>query len=129
MCIDADFNSALARVPCCLSNGSLKRSFLDIYLTTFSESVISKLQNLWGSYFVSNWLKFNLHFKKTAKNWKKVFCFWDNCIWIGMVTLFLLRTGYFSSAANVLRSSPKILHVNKRDFFRLNCLGSDEWIS
>ena len=70
---DADFNSALARLPCCLSKGSLKRGFLDIYLTTFSESVISKLQNRWGSYFVSNLLKFNLNFKKTAKIWGKVF--------------------------------------------------------
>ena len=30
--------------------------------------------------------------------------------------LSLLGTGYFSWAANVLTSSPKIWHVNKRDF-------------
>ena len=72
--------------------------------------------------------KFQLHFKKAAKNYKKVFCFWDNCIWTGIVKLSLLRTGYFSSAANVLTSSPKIFHVNKRDFFQLNWLGSDQWI-
>ena len=78
--------------------------------------------------FFSKCLKFKLDFKNAAKNWEKVFCFWDNCIWIGIVKLSLLRTGYFSSAANVLTSSPKILHVNKRDFFQLNFLGSDPWI-
>ena len=56
------------------------------------------------------------------------FFYYDNYIWIGIVKLSLLRTGYFSSAANVLTSSPKIFHVNKKDFFQLNWLGSDEWI-
>ena len=72
--------------------------------------------------------KFNLDFKNAAKNCQKVFCFSDNCIWIGTVKLPLLRRGYFSSAANVLTCSPKSLHVNKRDFFQLNFLGSDRWI-
>ena len=51
---------------------------------------------------------------------EKKFFFSDNIILIGIVKLSLLRTGYISSAFNVLRSSPKILHVNKRDFFQLN---------
>ena len=104
------------RLPYCLSKHPLKRDFLDIYLTTFLESVTSKIQNLWGSSFYSKCLKFNLDFKNAAKNWEKVFCFWDNCIWIGIVKFSLLRTGHFSSAANVLTSSRKIWHVNKRDF-------------
>ena len=33
--------------------------------------------------------------------------------------LSLLRTGYISSAANVLTSSPKIWHVKKRYFSKL----------
>ena len=67
-------------------------------------------------------------FKIASKNWGKKFCFWVNCIWIGIVNLSLLRTGYFSSAANVLTSSPKILHVNKREFFQLNQLGKNQLI-
>ena len=128
MCCDDIFNSALAGVPCCLSTASLKRGFLDIYLTTSSESVISKLENLWGFYFVPNLLKFNLDFVMGAKNWEKLFSFWDNCIWIGSVKVSLLRTGNFSLAANVFTSSQKIWHVNKRDVFQLNWLGSDQWI-
>ena len=65
-------------------------------------------------------LKFNLDFKNAAKNWKKVFCFWDNCIWIGIAKLSLLRTRYFLSAGNVLTSNPRIWHVNKGDVFQLN---------
>ena len=38
---------------------------------------------------------------------KKAFCFWDNCISIGIVKLSLLRRGYFSSAANVLQAVPR----------------------
>ena len=59
---------------------------------------------------------------------ENVFCFWDNCIWIGILKLSPWRTRYFSSEANVLTSSPKILHVNKRDFFLLSFLGGDRQI-
>ena len=63
-----------------------------------------------------------------SKNSEKVFCLIDNSIWTGIVKLSLLRTGYFSSSANELTISPKILHVNKRDFFEFSWLGSDQWI-
>ena len=66
--------------------------------------------------------------QKCCKNFTKCFCFWDNCIWIGIVNLSLLRTGYFSWAANVLRSSPKNGHSRNRDFYQLNWLGSNQWI-
>ena len=65
--------------------------------------------------------------QKSSRKLRKTFCFWDNCISIGIVKLSLLRTGYFSSVANVLASSPKIWHVNKKNFFQLNFLGSDRW--
>ena len=80
---------------------------------------------LWSSSFLSKCSKSNLDFKNAAKIWEKVFCFWDNCIWIGIVKLSLLRTGYISSAANVLAGRVKSFHVNKRDFFQLNWLGGD----
>ena len=32
---DSYFNTIWSHLPCCLSKGSLKRNFLDIYLTTF----------------------------------------------------------------------------------------------
>ena len=127
-CCDEDFKSAWQRLPCCLLKSSLNRDFLDIYLTRFSVSVISKLQNLWGLSFVYKYSKFNVDFKNAAKNSQKVFSFSDNCIWIRIVKLSLLTTGYFSQAANVLRSCPKIWHVNKRDFVHLNWLGSDQWV-
>ena len=78
--------------------------------------------------FFSKYLKFKLDIKKAPKNWENAFCFWDHCIWTGIVKLSLLRTGYLSSASNVLTSTPKIWHVSKRDFFQLNWLGSDHWI-
>ena len=73
---------------------------------------------------------FNIYitFQKFTKKLRKSLCFWDNSIWIGIVKLCLLRREYFSSAGNVLTSSPKIWHVKKRDFFQLNWLGSDQWI-
>ena len=127
-CLNEYLNIVWARLPYCLSMHPLERDFLDIYLTTFLESLISKIQNLWGSSFFSKCIKLKLHFKNAAKNSGKFFCSWDNCIWIGIVKFSLWRTRYFSLAANVLRSSPKIWHVNKRDFFQLNFLASDQWI-
>ena len=44
------------------------------------------------------------------------------------VKLSLLKAGYLSSAANVLTSSPKIWHDNKRDFFKHNFIPSDQKI-
>ena len=43
-----------------------------------------------------------------------------------MVKLSLLRTGFFSSIANVLTSSPKIWNVNKREFSEHNFPDSDK---
>ena len=37
-----------------------------LYLTTFSESVISEIQKQWGSSFISKLSKFNLDFKNAA---------------------------------------------------------------
>ena len=98
----------------------------NFFVTTFSESLISELQKLWGSSFFSKSSKFRLDFKKAEKLQEKVFCFSDNFVWIGMVKFCLLRTGFFSSLANVLTNSPKIWHVNKRDFFELTFLASDQ---
>ena len=92
-CCEADLNSAWARLPCCLSKGRLKGDFLDIYLTTFSESVISEMQNLWGSSFDEKYLKFLVDCNNAPRNSQKVFCFRDNYIWNGSVKLSLLRTG------------------------------------
>ena len=66
--------------------------------------------------------------KMQKKNSKKVLCFWTNCMWIAILKFSLLKTGYFPSEANVLTSSPKISHVNKRGFFKHNFLASDQWI-
>ena len=127
-CCNGDFNSGLVCLPCCLRKRPLKQDFSDIYLTTFLESVISEIQNLLESSFFSIYLKFLLDFEKEGKYWEKVLCFWDNCIWIGIVKLSLLRTGYFSSVANVLTRNHKIWHINKEDFFEHNFVASGKWI-
>ena len=76
--------------------------------------------------FFSKSLNLFLDFGNVAKNWEKVFWFLDNCIWIGINKVSLLRRGYLPWAANVLTSSPTILHVNKRYFLQLNWLGGDQ---
>ena len=73
ICCDADFKSIMARWLCCLSLGPLKQDFLDIYLTTFSESIVSDIQNLWGSSLFSKSLKFILDFKMQQKRGKNIF--------------------------------------------------------
>ena len=60
------------------------------------------------------------------KGLQKVFPFRENCISIGCVKLSLLRSQYFWSAVNVLKNSPEILPIIKRDFFDINSLHSDQ---
>ena len=105
-----------AQLPCCFSRDPPKLDFLDISRTTVLEAVIAKI------------LKIYSRFQKCSTKLRKSFFLRDNFIWTGIVKLSLLRIRYFSSAANVLTSSPKIWHVNKRDVFQLNWLGSDQWI-
>ena len=78
--------------------------------------------------FSSKMFEIESRFQKWSRKLRKLFCFWDNCIWIGIPKLSLLRTGHFSSVAYVLTSSTKISHVNNRDFFQLHLLGSDQSI-
>ena len=73
--------------------------------------------------------KFQLDFKNGVKTCEKVFYFLDNCVWIGIVKLPLFWKEQFSSAANVLRSSPNIWPINNRDASQLNWLSSNQWIS
>ena len=75
--------------------------------------------------FFSKMFKIESRFQKCIQKLREVFCLWDNCFWIDIVKMSLFRTGYFSSAADVLTSSSKIWHVNKRDFFQLNWFVSD----
>ena len=119
-------DSVKTRLACCLWNGPLKRYFLHIYLATFSETIISEMQNLCVSYFFSKCSRSNPDFRNAEKDSENFFCFWDNIIWIGIFNLSLLRTGYLPSAANILKSSPKTWHVNKRYFFQLNYLQSNQ---
>ena len=78
--------------------------------------------------FVPKCSKFNLDIKNVKNNWEKKFCFWDNCIWIGIVNLSLLRTGYVSLPANSLANSRTIGHIIKRNFLQLKCFQSDQQI-
>ena len=120
--------NVMAGLPCWLWKGSLKQHFLDIFQTTFSKSVISEIQNLWGSSFFSKCSKFNLDFKKAEKHQENFFWFWDNSIWIGIVKLSLLITRYLSLAVNMSANNHKIWDITKRDLLQHNCLHSDQWI-
>ena len=106
--------------------GPLKWDFADIYLRTSPESVLLEIQNVWGSSFLSKCSKFKLEFKNKEKASQKVFFFFYNCIWIGIINFYLLRTEYLSLAAKLLANSRKIWLVNKGYFFHLIILGSDQ---
>ena len=58
----------------------------------------------------------------------KLFCFLGKYIQIGCVKLFLSTRECLPSAVNELTNSPKILHVTKGEFLRLNFLNTDQEI-
>ena len=80
------------------------------------------------NYYVWKCLKFDLNSKSGEKNWEKVSCYLDICIWIGCVKLSWTRREYLSSAVNVLPNSPKILYTAIREMLQLNCFHSDQEI-
>ena len=63
----------------------------------------------------------------SKNNSEKSSCFLNNCILIDSIKLSLLRKEHLSLEFNVLRNSPKILHMTKRAFFfQLNFLHRDQ---
>ena len=73
----------------------------------------------------SKGLKLDPDFQNVEKI-DKSFYFLNSCFWIGWVKLYLLRRKDLSSEVNVLRNSPKILHITKKKFLELNVLHSDQ---
>ena len=122
------FEQCLGKFPMLLLEGSSQTGlFRHLYDYVFGVRNFENTKSMRVVFFIKI-SKFWAIFQKCSEKWEKVFCFWDHCIWIGMVNLSLLTTGYFSLAANVLTSSPEIFHANMRDFFELNLLASDHWI-
>ena len=109
-----------------VSHVPLNRDFLDIYQTTSFRVISSKIHDLWGSSFLENISKLNRNSENARKNSENIFRSWDNCIWKCCYKLCLLRREYLSSAVYRLTNSPKILHIDQREFFQLNCLHRDQ---
>ena len=70
-------------------------------------------------------LKFDVHLRNAAKNWEICFKFLDNWTWIVCDKSFLLGREYLSWAVYVLKNSPKISDITKRDVVALNFCQSD----
>ena len=60
------------------------------------------------------------------KDWEKLFCFRDKCIWIGSTKFSPLRREYLSLAVNVLTKSLRIFHVTKKYFLQRSFLQIDQ---
>ena len=69
------------------------------------------------TFFFLKMFKIYRRFEKCSKPFRKIFCFPDKCISIGLVNFSLLRREYLSLAVNVLTNSLKIFHVTKREYF------------
>ena len=80
------------------------------------ESVISEIQQLWVPSFFKKCSKFNLDFENAWKNSEKLFCFWDNWIWIGCIYLSLLTKKYLWLTVNVLETVLRFW-ISRRETF------------
>ena len=102
---------------CWLSQGVLKISFLDIWLTlSFAVSNFENTYPMWVIFF-SKCSKFDVDFRYPAKNWQNIFCFLDYCSWIGCGKFFLLQRESLSSAVDVITKTPRISDTS---IFQLN---------
>ena len=113
-------NIVWTRLLCCFSKGLQKCDFLDIYLKRFSESVISRIQQLWGPSFFWKFWKFYLHLKNTKKKkLEKKFSLLEIIASQFAMSNCLLGRQYFWSAVNVLKKSPEILPTLRETFSNL----------
>ena len=85
-----------------------------------SQSVISEIHKLLGSFFFSKFSRFDANFRNERKSSEKSFCFLDNCTWIRFVKFYLLRREYLSSAVNFSKKRPKTSVIRKKYIFQLN---------
>ena len=104
------------------------RSFYTYIEPRFKQAVASVINKLWASSFFWKWSKFNIDLENARKKGEKVFSFWDNCMWMGYIKLFLWGREHLSTGPIVLTNSLKLLHITKRDFLQLNCLPLDQSI-
>ena len=70
--------------------------------------------------------KFDVDSRNWMKNWERVFCFSDNCIWIRSCKFWQYWTGYLPSGVSVLTKTPKILPNTMVDIFQINFPQNDE---
>ena len=119
------WNSISARLPCYLLKGLLKRDFLDIYLTTFFGIRYFENTSAMRIIFFLKILRIETKFPKCKKELQIIFPLLDSCTWKCCYNLCLMRREYFLSAPNVLKNSPKILHISLRNFLNLNCIHRD----
>ena len=111
-----DWISVSAHLPCGLSTWHLQRDLSDIYLSTsFSVGNFRNSEAMKVTFLRKSW-KFNTDLKRAEKNWQKIFCFWEKCLWIVCIELSLLMREYLLSEVNVLRKGLKNFHVSKSDF-------------
>ena len=76
--------------------------------------------------FFSKCSKLNLDLTNAVKNWKEMFSFSDNFIWIGCRKFSLLPGKYFSSGDHVLRNGLTIWYNTKKDSLQLKVSQSDD---
>ena len=82
-----------------------------------SESITSKILDLWGSYFLSEHWEFHVDKENLKEISQKIYGFLDNLISIGNGKFSLLLRANSKLAVDVLTSSPKIWDLIKNNFF------------
>ena len=93
---------------CWLWNGVLKRCFFESVLN--KSFTVCNFRNKVAITFITCFKMFKIcsRFQKLNKKQEQVFCFWDNCIWIGDEKFSQSQTGYMPLGVNVLGNTPKV---------------------
>ena len=106
----------MARLPCPVPRGPLKRELLDVYATTSFKVGNFGNREAMRIEFFRKYLKFDVDFENAEESSEKFFRYWDKFIWIVCIELPLPVREYLSSTVNVFRKILKNFHVTKGDF-------------
>ena len=106
----------------------MKRTSLDIYLTTFLGVRNFKNTSVLRAMFSLKMFKIESKLENAKRNWENTFFFWNNSIWKCCYKFSLLIRKYLLPVVNGLANSPEIFHIPQRDFFNLNFVHRDQKI-